>query len=791
MKVLRYSLLLVIAIPMMVLGQIGWVQHPIPDTEGGTTHFELVDLDQDGDLDAVYNQYAYWYAGLWWMENINNGDSFAEHTVVSGWQHLRDCAVADFNGDGDLDIAGVGLTTVWVWYQTQGDTIYWDIETITEDLMACSAMDVGDIDGDGDPDLALTRGQYGNTWIRNNGSDPWEIHYLQDGGWQDFRDIIILDVDNDGDNDIVASNNDTVLYENVNGDGSSFPIVTISFNNFGGMIAVDIDGDFDTDIFTAESTLGWIENEGAGDDWSDYNIPGGAPQSNGRSVVDIDNDGDLDIVTAHQNQYGGLYEDKLTYWINDGSFLFDSHFVTEVVQPYYGVVSGDIDGDGDIDLMSRGADGFSWWEQVPYSGPEIHITNPLGGETWYHGFTYEITWDDNITGDVRLEWWTGTLLDLIAESTPSDGSFMWTIPDQGQWLHHSRIKVTSVDNEFIFDFSNELSIQPTPGPVISIISPSGGEVWARGETHTIEWSDNLDENVEINLLINGSFHSTIISSTPSDGTYEWTIPETGDTGSNFEIEIASVNDPAISDVSGVFTISGGEADPVEVILTPTSGTNLPANGGLLEFDANVVSDLPNSYPGVWFWTKVKLPNGTFYPQIQFQYTFTLTPYMDLTGSLMQDIPSFAPAGDYEMWAWIGVNPNGGGPQFGGFFPFAKNAAVIDGTEINEWSARGEFEMGETVASEGFLPTVYEMQPIYPNPFNPTTKLQVTLPATSELTVTVYNVMGQQVAELVRGSVDAGTHTFTLDGSNLASGMYFVRATVPGQLNAVQKVMLVR
>jgi len=56
---------------------------------------------------------------------------------------------------------------------------------------------------------------------------------------------------------------------------------------------------------------------------------------------------------------------------------------------------------------------------------------------------------------------------------------------------------------------------------------------------------------------------------------------------------------------------------------------------------------------------------------------------------------------------------------------------------------------------------------------------------------VYNLMGQQVAMLANGRMNAGTHSFTFDASDLASGLYFVRATVPDRLDKVQKIMLVR
>ena len=63
---------------------------------------------------------------------------------------------------------------------------------------------------------------------------------------------------------------------------------------------------------------------------------------------------------------------------------------------------------------------------------------------------------------------------------------------------------------------------------------------------------------------------------------------------------------------------------------------------------------------------------------------------------------------------------------------------------------------------------------YPNPFNPTTTIQYALPHQSRVTLAVFNTLGQQVATLVNGEVDAGSHFVQLDGSRLASGVYFYR-----------------
>jgi FG-GAP-like repeat/Secretion system C-terminal sorting domain len=90
-----------------------------------------------------------------------------------------------------------------------------------------------------------------------------------------------------------------------------------------------------------------------------------------------------------------------------------------------------------------------------------------------------------------------------------------------------------------------------------------------------------------------------------------------------------------------------------------------------------------------------------------------------------------------------------------------------------------------------LPDEYAVSKVYPNPFNPTTTISVSLPREATLKVTAYNVTGHRVAVLTNGQFGAGNHTMTFDASGMTSGLYFVRVTVPGHLNTVQKVMLVR
>lgn len=95
------------------------------------------------------------------------------------------------------------------------------------------------------------------------------------------------------------------------------------------------------------------------------------------------------------------------------------------------------------------------------------------------------------------------------------------------------------------------------------------------------------------------------------------------------------------------------------------------------------------------------------------------------------------------------------------------------------------------AQDPALPTVYAIVSSYPNPFNPTTTIRIALPEASHLTMTVYNTLGEQVTTLVDGRYAAGYHNIPFDASALSSGMYFISAKVPGKLNQLQRVVLLR
>ena len=88
------------------------------------------------------------------------------------------------------------------------------------------------------------------------------------------------------------------------------------------------------------------------------------------------------------------------------------------------------------------------------------------------------------------------------------------------------------------------------------------------------------------------------------------------------------------------------------------------------------------------------------------------------------------------------------------------------------------------------PSEFALSSSYPNPFNPSTSMDLSLNESGYVSVKVYNVMGQVVSTLVDGNMDAGYHTLTWNADNMPSGMYLVRVQ-SGSNVETQKLMLLK
>ncbi len=89
-----------------------------------------------------------------------------------------------------------------------------------------------------------------------------------------------------------------------------------------------------------------------------------------------------------------------------------------------------------------------------------------------------------------------------------------------------------------------------------------------------------------------------------------------------------------------------------------------------------------------------------------------------------------------------------------------------------------------------IPADYSLSQNYPNPFNPLTMISYQLPINSNVSLKVYNILGQDIATLVNEQQSAGTYSVSFDASAYSSGIYYFKLS-SGSFNQVRKMVLMK
>lgn len=118
-----------------------------------------------------------------------------------------------------------------------------------------------------------------------------------------------------------------------------------------------------------------------------------------------------------------------------------------------------------------------------------------------------------------------------------------------------------------------------------------------------------------------------------------------------------------------------------------------------------------------------------------------------------------------------------------------------GYRLKQIDFDGTFDFSNVVNVTGITPSEFSLDQNYPNPFNPTTNVSYSVPVKSEVSLEVYNLIGQKIMTLVQGSVDAGKHFVQVDGSSMASGVYLLKINAVGdngsQFTSSKKMTLMK
>ncbi|GEM_PF-2989544 len=361
---------------------------------GGSMKRVLMDVDSDGYVDSL--SVNYWYknpgtgAGSWqaistgWNQEVWNGGYQVGHANIAAF--IDGQRVGDVNGDGlpDMVIGTIGWDpavkvptnmrdSIYVAINpgTQGTWSFYYIGTLTpatED--GVEAIEIGDMNNDGYPDIIAGGENHQVRWYVNPGSmsNNWSYYTLYTNTYCDIEGMALTDFNSDGYLDIAATScaslggsGATFVLLNPKSNTGNWPCYTLDTSIYSCMETIsvgDLDGDGDMDVIVGirkpfvKSYLSWYKNKSNGTSWSSrilmdtlstIGLEGQLPV-----VVDVDLDGYNDVICYRKDSAASLW-----YKNNgSGSSWVKKQITTNSLGSYYAV--GDVDNDGDIDIICGG-----------------------------------------------------------------------------------------------------------------------------------------------------------------------------------------------------------------------------------------------------------------------------------------------------------------------------------------------------------------------------------------------------------------------------------------------------
>ena len=142
----------------------------------------------------------------------------------------------------------------------------------------------------------------------------------------------------------------------------------------------------------------------------------------------------------------------------------------------------------------------------------------------------------------------------------------------------------------------DLTLSLTDEPEITVTYPNGGDQLEAGTDYDITWTDNIDENVNIDLYRDDTYVQTIVANTPSDGLADWTVPTNLPISDRYKIKVSQVGDNSISDLSdNYFSIEPKEISNYQWRADYFNNTNLSGDSVFTEYLGNGEQNLSQNW----------------------------------------------------------------------------------------------------------------------------------------------------------------------------------------------------
>ncbi len=320
---------------------------------------------------------------------------FSEHLIADKYAYAYGIAAADFDDDGDLDLTSADYTphNMLYLFENDSDGKFKRHVIQKDDPERLERHMVGDVDSDGDLDVVIVKNLRGHLlWFENNGTatdgDLWRRHVITTelpGAY----DVALADFNQDGRLDVAASSwvlgNQFAWFEN---DGTPTQgewtkhLIEQHVAETRTMRAADFDGDGDADLLGTirqASAVVWYENRHSAGAvcWTKHFIDDTSVCPAHGNPVDMDGDGDVDVVMAlgfyfhpdsNDAKASRTSEDNQIVWYENedpAAGLWKKHIIGTQFDDAFEAVAGDLDGDGDIDVVAtswRNPGRVAWFE---------------------------------------------------------------------------------------------------------------------------------------------------------------------------------------------------------------------------------------------------------------------------------------------------------------------------------------------------------------------------------------------------------------------------------------------